>query len=83
MRSFVPWKNCLKGFLKWFAENQMKSNIDKCNLLVSASDIAEIQKADFSGKKKTVVKSCWMLTLTVNLILIVMLTIYAVKQVEN
>ena len=52
MRSFAPCKNCLKGFLKWFAENQMKSNIDKCNLLVSTSDIAEIQKADFSGKKK-------------------------------
>ena len=53
MRSFVPCKNCLKSFLKWFAENKMKSITDKCNLLVSTSDIAEIQIADFSGKKNS------------------------------
>ena len=60
----------------------MKSNIDKYYLIVSKNDTAKIEIGDFQ-LKLAVVKSCWVLSLTINLILIVMLTIYPVKQIKN
>ena len=45
----------------------MKNISDKCHLIVSTNDIAKIQ----IQLKTAAVKSCWVLTLTLNLILIV------------
>ena len=42
MRSCFLCKNLLKNF-KWFANNQMKANEDKCHLIVSTNELAEIQ----------------------------------------
>ena len=36
-----------KKLFKWFVAYQIKSNIGKCQLIVSTNDIAEIQIADF------------------------------------
>ena len=60
----------------------MKSNIGKYHLIVSKNDTTIIEIGDFQ-LKLAVVKSCWVLSLTINLILIVMLTIYPVKQIKN
>ena len=37
---------------KWFAVNQLKTNQDKCHLIVSTNDFTDIQIGDFSIKKK-------------------------------
>ena len=36
--------------LQWFADNQMKTNEDKCHLIVSTNELTEIQIGDFSIK---------------------------------
>ena len=69
----------------FFADNQMKTNEDKCNLIVSTNELIEIQIGDFSIKNSASEK---LLGLNIdrlidNLILIVMLSIYAIKQVKN
>ena len=46
-----------KKLFKWFADNQMKTNEDKCHLIVSTNELTEIQKRDFSIKIAPV-KSC-------------------------
>ena len=46
-----------KKLFKWFADNQMKTNEDKCHLIVSANELTEIQIRDFSIKIAPV-KSC-------------------------
>ena len=37
-----------KKLFKWFADNQMKTNADKCHLIVSTNELTEIQIGDFS-----------------------------------
>ena len=39
-----------KKLFKWFADNQMKTNEDKCHLTVSTNELTEIQIGDFSIK---------------------------------
>ena len=78
---FSLQKSSKKRF-KWFADNQMKANEDKCYLIVSTNELTEIQIGDFTIKNSPS-ESCQVLTLTANLILIVMLTIYAIKQIKN
>ena len=39
-----------KKLFKWFADNQIKTNEDKCNLIVSTNELTEIQIGDFSIK---------------------------------
>ena len=39
-----------KKLFKWFADNQMKTNEDKCHLIVSTNELTEIQIRDFSIK---------------------------------
>ena len=39
-----------KKLFKWFADNQMKTNEDKCHLIVSINELTEIQIEDFSTK---------------------------------
>ena len=39
-----------KKLFKWFADNQMKTNEDKCHLIVSTNEFTEIQIGDFSIK---------------------------------
>ena len=39
-----------KNLFKWFADNQMKPNDDKCHLIVSTNELTEIQIVDFSIK---------------------------------
>ena len=39
-----------KKLFKWFADNQMKTNEDKCHLIVSTNELTEIQIGDFSIK---------------------------------
>ena len=46
-----------KKLFKWFADNQMKTNKDKCHLIVRTNQLTEIQIGDFSIKT-VVVKSC-------------------------
>ena len=36
--------------LKWFDDNQMKANEDKCHLIVSTNELTEIQTGDFAIK---------------------------------
>ena len=64
---------------KWFADNLMKTNEDKCHLIASRKKLTEIQEGDFpiknSGSEKLLD-----VYIIANLILIFMLTIYAVNQ---
>ena len=39
-----------KKLFKWFADNQMKTNEDKCHLIVSTNELTEIQIGVFSIK---------------------------------
>ena len=39
-----------KKLFKWFADNQMKANENKCHLIVSANELTEIQIGGFSIK---------------------------------
>ena len=39
-----------KKLFKWFADNRMKANEDKCLLIVSTNELTEIQIGDFSIK---------------------------------
>ena len=41
------------SLLKWFRENQMKANADKCHLLVSSSESCTAMIEDFSIKNST------------------------------
>ena len=56
----------------------MKTNKEKCHLIVSRNELTEIQIETFQ-LKIVAAKSCQVLTLIANLILIVILTIYAIK----
>ena len=40
-----------KKLFKWFADNQMKGNEDKCYLIVSTNELTEMQIGDFTIKK--------------------------------
>ena len=42
-----------KKLFKWFADNQMKANEDKCHLIISTNELTEIQIGDFSIKNST------------------------------
>ena len=42
-----------KKLFKWFSDNQMKSNGDKCHLIVSTNDTAEIQIGEYLIKSST------------------------------
>ena len=39
-----------KKLFKWFADNQMKTNDDKCHLIANTNELTEIQIGDFSIK---------------------------------
>ena len=39
-----------KKLFKWFADNRIKANEDKCLLIVSTNELTEIQIGDFSIK---------------------------------
>ena len=41
-------KESSKKLFKWFAVNQLKTNQDKCHLIVSTNDFTDIQIGDFS-----------------------------------
>ena len=45
-----------KQLFKWFYDNQMKSNSDKCRLIVSTNDTTEIQIGDFVIKSSSTEK---------------------------
>ena len=45
-----------KQLFKWFSDNQMKSNSDKCHLIVSTNDTTEIQIGDFVIKSRSTEK---------------------------
>ena len=47
MRSYFPCKNLLKTFFKWLADTQMKTNEDKCHLIVKRNKLTEIQIGNF------------------------------------
>ena len=42
-----------KKLLKWFSDNQMKGNADKCNLIMSAENAPELQIGDSLIKKSS------------------------------
>ena len=42
-----------KKLFKWFSDNQMKNNGDKCHLIVSTNDTAEIQIGEYLIKSST------------------------------
>ena len=71
-----------KKLFKWFANNQMKANEGKCHLIVSTNELTEIQIGDFAIKN---IASETLLGVNIDtkLILIGMLTIYAIKQIKN
>ena len=66
---------------KWFADNQMKANEDKCHLIVSTNELTEIQIGDFAIKNSASEK---LLGVNINVKLnhYVMLAIYAIKQIK-
>ena len=39
-----------KKTFKWFADNKVKTNEDKCHLIVNTNELTEIQIGDFSIK---------------------------------
>ena len=41
-----------KTLFKWFADNQMKTNEDKCHLTARTNELRKIQIGDFSIKNK-------------------------------
>ena len=41
-----------KKLFKWFADNQMKTNEDKCHLIVSTNGLTEIQTGYFLIKNR-------------------------------
>ena len=45
-----------KQLFKWFSDNQMKSNSDKCHLIVGTNDTTEIQIGDFVVKSSSTEK---------------------------
>ena len=45
-----------KQLFKWFSDNKMKSNSDKCHLIVSTNDTTEIQIGDFVIKSSSTEK---------------------------
>ena len=47
-----------KKLFKWFADNQMKTNEDKCHLIVSTNELTEIQIGDFSIKNSAKIFRC-------------------------
>ena len=67
---------------KLLPDNQMKSNSDKCHLLVSINDISKIQIGEFLIKSS---KNEKLLDVTIDskLTLRVMLLIYVIKQIRN
>ena len=69
-----------KKLFKWFADNQMKTNEDKCHLIVSTNELTEIQRGDFTIKDSASEK---LLGVNINskLNFDFMLTIYAIKQI--
>ena len=70
-----------RKLFKWFTDNQMKTNEDKCHLILSTNELTEIQVGDFSIKNSGSEK-----LLGVNIdskLNFVMLTIYAIKQIKH
>ena len=45
-----------KRLFKWFADNQMKTNEDKCHLIISTNELSEIQIGDFSIKTRNAMR---------------------------
>ena len=39
-----------RKLFRWYADNQMKTNEDKCHLVVSTNELTEIQIGNFSVK---------------------------------
>ena len=39
-----------KKIIKWFADNQMKTNEDKCHLIANTNELTDIQIGDYSVK---------------------------------
>ena len=64
---------------KWFADNQIKFNENKCHLIVSTNELVEIQIGDFTIKDSASEK---LLGINIDSKL-VMLTVYAIKQIAN
>ena len=60
----------------------MKANEDKCHFIASTNELTEIQMGDFSIKNSASEKFLGV-RLIGNLILIVILTIYAISQIKN
>ena len=59
----------------------MKANEDKCHLIVSTNELTEIQIGDFTIKNSAREKLLGV-NIDSKLILIVMLTTYAIKQIK-
>ena len=47
-----------KKFFKWFIDNQMKTNEDKCHFIVSTTEATEIQIGDYIQSKIVTMKNC-------------------------
>ena len=45
-----------KRLFKWFVDNQMKINEDKCHLIISTNELPEIQIGDFSTKTRNAMR---------------------------
>ena len=82
MRSYFPWKNYLKIFLGGLLIIKLKVTFTNAINLLTQVTLSKFKQQIFQLKVE-VVRSCWALKLAVNLILIAMLTVYAVKQVKN
>ena len=71
-----------KKLLKWFCDNQMKSNGDKCHLIVSTNDTAEIQIGEYL-MKSIINEKLLGVNIDSKLLLIAMLATYAIKQIRS
>ena len=70
-----------RKLFKWFTDNQMKTNEDKCHLILNTNELTAIQVGDFSIKNSGSEK-----LLGVNIdskLNFVMLTIYAIKKIKH
>ena len=67
----------------WFHNNQTKVNHDKCHLLLSAQEEANIQNVDTTIKCSKSKKNYWEMFVIINLNLTNMLRTIAKKQAKN
>ena len=68
---------------KWFSDNQMKGNTDKCHLLLSKDESSEIHTGDSITESSTCKKNYLVLKLIQNFALMTIFKIYVTKLTKN